>query len=282
MSSRRGAANVSAVTGRPEVVCLMDIGNSRLKWALLLGPYRPGQPFAATGALELSALRGKGTALQRSLASFGPDLRIRACNVAGAAVERQLRAIARGAGLAAPQFVRSARAAAGVRNSYAEPWRLGADRWAALIGARSQYPDRALCLVAVGTAMTIDLLDAQGRHRGGSIIPGPQLMIDSLLKGTAGIQRRAGGRSAAQRLRTGRTGLFARDTRAAVAAGAVYAAAALITEAMRSARALLGSRPRLLVSGGAADAVAALVRAPHTREHELALRGLAVMRSELG
>jgi type III pantothenate kinase len=256
----------------------MDIGNSRLKWALLLGPYEPGQPFAATGALELDALRG-GAGLQRSLASFGPDLKLQVCNVAGASAERQLRAIVRRAGLSAPHFVRSSSRAGGVLNSYAEPWRLGADRWSALIGARSQYPRRSLCLATVGTAMTIDLLDARGRHRGGSIIPGPRLMIESLLTGTAGIGRRAGGRSAAKLPRVAR-GLFARDTRTAVASGAVHAAAGLIGEALRSARELLGGRPRLILSGGAADAVAALLREPFIRDDELALRGLAVLRSE--
>ncbi len=274
MSSKRRPA-----LKRPESVLLMDIGNSRLKWALMLGPYRRGQRFAAKGALELEELRGNGSALQRSLARFGPHLRIQACNVAGAAVERQLRGIVRRAGLRPPQFVRSTRAAAGVRNGYAQPWRLGADRWAALIGARSEHPGRALCLVAVGTAMTIDLLDADGKHRGGSIIPGPKLMIESLLEHTAGIRRRAGGRNAADGSRASRARLFARDTREAVAAGAVRAAAALISEAMRTARVLLGSTPRLILSGGAADAIGPLLREPRRREDELALRGLAVLRS---
>jgi len=259
---------------------LLDIGNSRLKWALQLGPYRPGQRFAATGVLELEELAGRATAFRRSLAGFGPDLRIQACNVAGAAVERQLRTIVRRAGLPAPQFLRSTRAAGGVRIGYAQPWRLGADRWAALIGARSEYPGRALCLVAVGTAMTIDLLDAKGKHRGGSIIPGPRLMIESLLQGTAGIRRRAGGSSAADGLKAGRTRLFARDTRGAITGGAVHAAAALVSEAMRSARALLGAKPRLILSGGAADVVAPLLREPARRENELVLRGLSALRSE--
>jgi type III pantothenate kinase len=260
-------------------VLLLDIGNSRLKWALLHGPHEPGQPFAATGVLELAQLANQGALLLRLLEQLDPGLSIEACNVAGASIERQLRAIVRQLGLRAPHFVRSARSGGGVRNAYARPWRLGADRWSALIGARSEYPGRALCLVAIGTAMTIDLLDAKGRHRGGSIIPGPKLMIEALLEHTAGIRRRAGGRSAADAIRAGRARLFARDTRSAVVAGAVHAAAALVSEAMRSARVLLGSRPRLILSGGAAELVGSLLREPHRCEQELALRGLAVLRS---
>jgi type III pantothenate kinase len=261
---------------------LLDIGNSRIKWARLQGSYRRGQRFAARGVVDLERFDARGAALELQLKSMGPLARIVACNVAGAAVERRLRALARRAGARAPQFVRSAAVAAGVRNAYAEPWRLGADRWAALIGARFEHPGRALCLVAAGTALTIDLLDERGRHRGGSIIPGPELMIKALLERTAGIRRRAG-RNATQLLaRAGASpGLFARDTRGAVTAGAVNAAAALIGESMRAARELLGRNPRLILSGGAAGTVGSRLRVPYSLEDELVLRGLAVLHSGL-
>jgi type III pantothenate kinase len=259
---------------------LLDIGNSRIKWARLPGSYRRGQRFAARGAIDLEGFDARDAALERLLVSMGSHSRIVACNVAGAAVERRLRVLARRVGARAPQFIRSAAAAAGVRNAYAEPWRLGADRWAALIGARFEHPGRPLCLVAVGTALTIDLLDERGRHRGGSIIPGPELMIKALFERTAGIQRRAGRNAAQAMARAGASpGLFARDTRGAVTAGAVNAAAALIMESMHAARALLGRKPQLILSGGAAGKVAARLRAPYRRGDDLVLRGLAVQRS---
>ncbi len=272
MSTRGSAVGTG---GAP--VLLLDIGNSRLKWALMREPYRPGQHFAVTGALPLAALRGGGGAFERVLLDFGPHLRIQASNVAGPMIERQLRVLVRRIGLRAPRFARSTRASAGVRNAYSEPWRLGADRWVRLIGARAEHPGRALCIVAAGTAMTVDLLDARGRHRGGSIIPGPALMIQSLFEGTAGIRRRAGGDSAAARVTSSRGGPFARDTRGAVRAGARHAAVGLIDRAMRASETLLGVEPLLLLAGGAADALAPLLPAVHRREDDLALRGLAVL-----
>lgn len=259
---------------------LLDIGNSRIKWATAQRPYRRAQRFAAQGAIDLERFDARGGALERLLESLGSQPRIVACNVAGAAVERRLRAMARRAGARAPQFERSASAAAGVRNAYAEPWRLGADRWAALVGAHAEHPGRPLCLVAVGTAMTIDLLDEGGRHRGGSIIPGPELMIKALLDRTAGIRRRAG-RNAAQAMARAAapSGLFARNTRGAVTAGALNAAAALITESMRAASTLLGRSPRLILAGGGAAKVGTRLRLPYLRGDELVLRGLAVLRS---
>jgi type III pantothenate kinase len=261
------------------MILLLDIGNSRLKWALLQDRYGRGAAFSDAGVLELSALSGPGAPFRRLLYSRGPLAGIEVCNVAGAAIEHRVRAIARSAGLAAPHFVRTQARAGGVRNAYAEPWRLGVDRWAALIGARAAHPRRAICLVAVGTAMTIDLLDAVGRHRGGSIMPGPKLMIDALLDRTAGIQRRAGGRDVSRALPSRRLSAFARNTRDAVTVGAFGAAAGLVQESVRAARTLLGTTPMLILSGGAADALARQLRLRHRRADDLVLRGLAALRA---
>jgi type III pantothenate kinase len=165
---------------------LIDAGNTRLKWATLRGA-RLGR----THALDWNARSMDRTA--RAVLATRAE-RVLVCSVAGAAFERALRRAARAAGKpSAPQFVRSTRRAAGVRNGYLETWRLGADRWVAMLGARALHPGRALCVVDVGTALTLDLLDAQGRHRGGLLVPGPTLMVDSLLNDTAGIRVRAGG-----------------------------------------------------------------------------------------
>ncbi len=287
---------------------LLDAGNSRLKWAVLREPYRRRQDFAAQGVMELKALHTSATGWSRLFKVTGnPDF-IFACNVAGAAMERQIRAASARAGLKPAQFARSAAEAAGVRNAYPEPWRLGVDRWVQLIGAHDEHPGKDLCLVSLGTAMTIDLLDARGRHLGGSIVPGPRLMIDSLLERTAGIRRRAGGQAAqasfdlalgdgqtlgARRARQGKgTGpetsakrtapvaLFARDTCEALLAGARHACAALIEHAVHEARSELACRPRLILAGGAADAITPLLRVRYRREDDLVLRGLAVLATD--
>jgi type III pantothenate kinase len=156
--------------------------------------------------------------------------------------------------------------------------------------------------------MTIDLLNAAGRHLGGSIVPGPRLMIESLLERTAGIRRRAGGRAAtasfdlalgvahsqgARRARQRKgagpgssanraapVALFARDTHAALLAGARQACAGLIERALREARLELGRRPRVILSGGAADAITPLLHGRYRREDDLVLRGLAVLATD--
>jgi len=277
-------SRASAQPGAPQLL-LIDCGNSRLKWARCALPYRRGQPLTDAGAVDLQPRRRAERVLRALLRASAAGTRLQVCNVAGRGWERLIAGVARQTGLPAPDFVRTAAAAAGVRNGYAEPWRLGVDRWVALIGARHAYPRSALCIVAVGSAMTIDLLDANGRHRGGSIIPGPSMMIRALLLQTAGIRRRAqlSGPGAVQRavaasaaVRAG-PGLFGRDTRAALLGGATHAGAALIEHALAEARRVLRRRPRLLLGGGAAGAVSAVLALPRQRHDDLVLRGLAVL-----
>ena len=245
---------------------LIDAGNTRLKWRLVRGG-RAGR-VRALAWNPRSVARGA----RRIMRVSGAVTRIVVCSVAGMQLERELRRAARLGRRPAPLFIRSARHAAGVRNGYDDSWRLGADRWVALIGARALLPARALCVVDVGTALTIDLLDASGHHRGGLLLPGPELMTAALLRHTAGVRRRAGPE---RRIRA--RAVFARNTRSGLQAGAELAAAALIERALREARALLGRRPRLLLAGGGAARIAARLQVVPVRVDDLVLRGLGVL-----
>jgi type III pantothenate kinase len=245
---------------------LIDAGNTRVKWRLLRGG-RAGRVQAVAWS-DASPAR-VARRIMRGAPAAG---RILVCSVAGARLERELRRAARNAHLPRPLFIRSARRAAGVRNGYADSWRLGADRWVAMIGARSLLPHRDVCIVDIGTAMTVDLIDASGRHRGGLLLPGPALMVNALLQNTAGIRRRAGPVQRAYG-----AAVFASSTRAGLHSGSELAAAALIERVLREAGRLLGRRPRLLLSGGGAARVAARLKLALRRVDDLVLCGLGVL-----
>ncbi len=121
--------------------------------------------------------------------------------------------------------------------------------------------------------MTIDLIDADGGHRGGLIIPAPALMVATLFARTHGIYRRAQGGGSDR----GAARLFARSTRAGVVQGARYAAAALVDRAGEEGRALLGRKPLVVLTGGAAAAIRPLLKSPCVGVPDLVLRGLAVL-----
>jgi type III pantothenate kinase len=271
---------------------LLDVGNSRLKWQLVRpdakGPRsRSLGAVPVRGSFTVDSLRRSVRPLVHVLRRSSPEATIYVCNVAGPTIERRIREAAAAAGLRAPRFIRTAASAAGVVNGYVEAWRLGVDRWVALIGAHHQQPGRNLCIVSIGSAMTIDLLTADGRHQGGSIAPGPYLMLDALLQSTAGIRRRAGANSAAALTRAASAtaarkmnGLFARDTSSALLAGCLHACAELIERGLVEGRKRLGARPELIVTGGGADCVMPLLRSRYRREDNLVLHGLAVLAGE--
>jgi type III pantothenate kinase len=250
-------------------VLLIDIGNTRIKWARFDGK-RVGRQRAAVhsgwgGEDYARRVIGSGRALDRILV----------VSVAGSRVDRSLALAARRTRAPAPEFVMSRRRAGGVTSGYLEPWRWGVDRFVAAIGAHHFARGRAVCVVGVGTAMTLDLVDAKGRHRGGAIIPAPTLMVDSLLRNTDGIRRRAQGGA------RGGDSLFGRSTRAALVQGSRYAAAALIDRAVGEARTLIGGRaPLVVLTGGGAPSLQTLVRSTCVSVPDLVLRGLAALCAE--
>ncbi|MEJ1965714.1 MAG: type III pantothenate kinase [Gammaproteobacteria bacterium] len=266
-------------------ILLVDIGNTRVKWASLAGGRLGRQKAAAHegwGGERIARLvigKPPRTRARRAAHAAGDEAgdskriqRIVVVSVAGARIDRAFAAESRRRFGIVPEFFKSQRRAGEVTTLYAEPWRLGADRLAGVIGAFHLAKHRPVCVVSVGTAMTLDFVDERGRHRGGAIVPAPDLMLGSLLTRTHGIRRRARGGS-------GGGGLFARSTRAAIAEGARYAAAAVADRAVMEARAVLGRPPLMLLTGGAAPVIRKLLRSRHRHVPDLVLQGLAVIAS---
>jgi type III pantothenate kinase len=248
---------------------LVDIGNTRVKWARLVGG-KLGRQHAAAHAGWTS--KDFARALFRGLGALE---RILVVSVAGPRVDRLVSAAAKARTGIEPEFFTSTRSAGGVTTQYSEPWRLGADRLVGAIGAHRLARGRAVCVIGVGTALTLDLVDASGRHRGGAIVPAPGLMKHSLLTKTNGIRRRAQGGSPAGRF-------FARSTRAAIEQGSRYAAAAVIDRAVAEARKAIGGTPLVLLTGGGAPALRPLINSRHRFVPDLVLQGLAVLATNSG
>jgi type III pantothenate kinase len=166
-----------------------------------------------------------------------------------------------------PVFARSSAAHAGVISGYGQDAaRLGVDRWLALIALREQQAD--VCVVDCGTAITVDVLQADGRHLGGYILPGLSMMADSLLRETRRV--RFDPASIVEGVELGR------NTGEAVRHGALAAVVALI-ERVVSERNL-----RLVLTGGDAARVSAGLSCPHVLEAELLLHGLQRYFADIG
>lgn len=245
---------------------LVDIGNTRIKWALLRGERLGRQQAVPLAQFPRFA---------RALARLSKVDAVVAVCVAGRGAEQLLRSALVAANLPSPRFLRSSQRAGGVTNGYHDTWRLGADRWVAAIGAwHAAGGKRAVCAISVGTALTVDVIDERGRHRGGLIAPGPALMRRTLLGETRGIAARAAG---ARRGPAGTLRGLADNTRDAIQLGSVRACAALIDHCVADLRSQLGARLRVYVSGGGAEAVSPWLRSRVESCPDLVLRGLAVL-----
>jgi type III pantothenate kinase len=246
------------------MILLVDIGNTRIKVALLRG--------AKISAMLAARHEGKASVIRRVIRSAPEDIeRVVGVNVAGSKLERALvAAVATQYGIAC-EIVHSTRAACGVRNGYGDAWRLGDDRWVGAIGAHHFARRRTVVFANAGTALTVDTVTADGRHRGGVIVPGPVTMVDTLLAGTAGIRRRAAGVMASARTP------FASNTASALAAGAAFAGAALVDRVVAEAARQFGGRPLLLLAGGSAELLAPHIKSGFRPVPDLILRGLSII-----
>lgn len=237
------------------LLCL-DCGNTRLKWGAT--DAATNASWLAQGALTLAEIER----LPAKIAGLPKPKRIVGCCVAAPEIRAALEDVAQK--LDAPLLWSESQATqCDVRNGYDHPGQLGADRWAALIGARQMHA--GACLVAnAGTATAVDVLDADGLFRGGIILPGLDLMRTSLARGTAGLPSGGGGFS---------FHALPGNTRDAIASGCLLSTAGAIDRMF----ALIAGEPAplCLLSGGAATSIAPLLDIPLRRVDNLVLEGLA-------
>lgn len=238
----------------------VDIGNTRVKW-------RHADIDAGYTARDAQGSMATDTDVGVSLTRAWRALRFTSVWIANVATQEPLEDVLRAVRTCQPQsaisVIVSESRRAGVVNSYIEPHRLGADRWAALIGARALYPQHAVLIVSLGTATTIDLLSADGRYRGGVILPGAAMMRRSLAEGTAQLP-----------LARGQGAVLAQDTENAIESGIIHAQAGAIERVLRQIEAESTDPPLRVLTGGDAEALAPHLPFSTAIVDNLVLRGL--------
>ncbi|HVY24845.1 MAG TPA: type III pantothenate kinase [Steroidobacteraceae bacterium] len=245
---------------------LLDIGNTRIKSAVWHdGALSQHNAVAHAGC---SAAQLQSQLLQ----CYGPVSSVWISNVAGAEIAGRIRQAVQQRWQLEPTFVTAAAMRGEVRNAYPQPEKLGVDRWMSLLAAHAMHTGAQVNLiVSVGTAMTLDALGADGQHRGGLIVPGPDLMINSLLHNTSDIAAHSADGIANDTF-------FADNTLGAIQQGAARACAALIESAYRHLA--IEESLKVLITGGAASRVMPLLGVPAVEVPDLVLQGLAVMARE--
>lgn len=243
----------------------IDVGNTRLKWALYDAP-RPGATALAQGAEFLDHI---DRLADGPWAGLPAPTRMLGCVVAGDAVKRRVEEQMELWDVA-PQWVVSSTTEAGLVNGYDHPTRLGADRWVAMVGARhhvlAQGPARPIVVVMVGTAVTVECIDTEGRFLGGLILPGHGIMLRALESGTAGLH-----------VPTGEVRTFPTNTSDALTSGGTYAIAGAVERMFQHLRTHCGQEPACVMTGGAGWKMAPSMTRPFELVDNLIFDGLLQM-----
>lgn len=235
---------------------LVDLGNTRLKWAVSNPGWDIGAATLRDG--DVAAL------LDEAWSELPVPVAVVAASVASQTANDALDRWVHDHWRVGVHRVRSQAAQLGVINRYADPTALGADRWAALLGARAELPDRAVCVVDCGTALTVDALTAEGEFVGGIIFPGLALLRQALAGGTARIRVVDGDESAWP----------ARRTDDAVAAGALYGLAGAIERVCRQFEETLAQSMEIIITGGDAGRVVPRLTRAARHVPDLVFKGL--------
>jgi type III pantothenate kinase len=149
---------------------LLDCGNSQIK-----------AQYFETGCLRASfacAYKADWSSRLASWLQAHPCTRAYLCSVLDNIRQAELdTCLADHIGSGVTRF-RSQVKALGVTNGYSDPARLGADRWMALLAAAMMVETDCIVIDA-GSAITVDLLRADGQHLGGAILPGFNTSIET-------------------------------------------------------------------------------------------------------
>lgn len=224
---------------------LLDIGNTRVKWRY----WRHGKLMDGGVLGHRDFLEG----LRAGSLELATPRRILVACVGSEALKTELQSAVAARWSLSAEFFLATGQAGGVVNGYECPERLGVDRWLALVGARGRSHG-PLLVVDAGSALTLDVLNHEGRHLGGLIVPGLEMMRTSLLGGTGLVRFEPQGE-----IRPTEAAAFGRNTEAAVKFGTYWSAVNLI-EGMRSrVRLLLAEEPVCMLTGGDASGLAAML-----------------------
>lgn len=242
------------------MMLVVDIGNSRIKWATVKNGV-----LEARGAAEYQD-QTLEQQLQAAFASQAAPDSVTYCSVGASETGDTLERWTRARWSVSAKRVRTASRGFGVRCAYAHPETMGADRWAALVACRRKHKSAAV-IVDCGTAITVDAISHSGEHLGGVIVPGVALMRHALTSRTDQILAEA----------SDSRQVPARTTADAVAAGTLYAAAAAVDRLSAELAAHLPSDSIRLLTGGAMDLLRPIMTTEFERDPDLVLFGLGII-----
>ena len=254
-------------------VLLLDIGNTRTKWVFIDSEnellFVDENNSGAITHSEISDTSKNKALIQSALGNHRTTQHIVCVSVASAKITELWQSACKALWASSTwhSFTSSSNAC-GVINHYAAPNSLGADRWAAMIGAKNNHPNKELLIVNAGTATTIDRVDAQGNFLGGWIIPGLSMMLTSLASGTADLPNLSPNAAGSNQLG------FGQSTKECITQGCIQSQVGAIMRAVE----LLSPSSKIILSGGNSDYLQPQLLDTLEKTHELIVDKYVVLR----
>ena len=242
---------------------LVDLGNTRLKWAL-----SSNDQWQHSG--DLMPNDNMVSLLDNAWSALKPPTKSVIASVTGTESLQEVKRWMAAHWSLKPYVLMAGKEMLGVRNHYRQPEKLGSDRWAALIAAHHVLSAH-VAVVDCGTAVTVDALSANGDYLGGMIFPGIRLLRESLVTGTQGINVTVGSDKTC----------LAHSTADGIAAGTLYGLSGAIERVLREFKTQLGAPMQVLVTGGDARLIIPHLDYPVTEIPDLVLQGLALIAEKL-
>ena len=151
------------------------------------------------------------------------------------------------------------------------PERVGADRLAGAVAANElRHPQRSAIIVDAGTAVTVDLVTADGVFRGGAILPGIQTAARGLASATDALPLLEN-----LDLSTGPAPI-GKSTQEAMRSGIVWGCVGAVRELITQMSATLPHVPNVFCTGGDGMHLARLIDRDMKYDPNLVLRGIAL------
>jgi type III pantothenate kinase len=157
----------------------------------------------------------------------------------------------------------------GLKNRYDDPSSVGADRIVNAVAAGRYYGFPAI-IVDIGTATTVEAVDADGCYLGGAILTGLNVALEALISRTAKLP--------SVDLEEEPPNVIATNTPDSIRSGFIYGYAGAIDALVRRSREELGADDaRVVATGGPAGVIVRHCREIEHFDADLTLKGLRVL-----
>lgn len=237
------------------MILLIDIGNSRTKYVQLIN-----------GRFSTSAqLNNNDFTVSYFDQYFSQCSKIIVANVAKSALTDELATWCTEHNISLTQ-VHSEQKKNALISAYQTPTTLGIDRWLALLGAISLYPDENILIIDAGTATTVDLLNRNGQHQGGWILAGIKALFTSIVSNSTLVHAQS---------KTQASLTFGTNTTDNVNNACWAATVGMIEQAIVQAKKIVDV-DRIILTGGDGKALTQLLLA-QTSQHSFTVENILFM-----